>query len=168
VDLNVGDPAPDFSLPASSGGKVSLKRFKRKTVVLFFYPDDDTPTCTAEACSIRDRHADIQAAGAVVLGVSRDDIPSHERFIAKYGLPFTLLSDKDAKVATAYGAWGEKVLYGRHYVGMKRQTFIIQDGKIAKIWRRVLTPKHGAEILAAVKALKPARTRRASADAAVV
>ncbi len=153
MDLKEGDPAPDFTLPASAGEPLSLKDVKDRTVVLYFYPEDDTPTCTTEACSIRDRHADIQAAGAVVLGVSRDTVGSHRKFIRKYDLPFTLLSDVDAKVATAYGAWGEKVLFGRHYTGMRRQTFLIKDGRIVKVWRKVKAANHGAEVLAAVRGL---------------
>jgi peroxiredoxin Q/BCP len=150
--LKEGDKAPAFSLPASGGKTVSLKDLAGKKVVLYFYPKDNTPGCTKEACSLRDHNAAIAKAGAVVLGVSADSVKSHDGFAAKYRLPFPLLADAEAKVATAYGAWGEKTLYGRKYMGMNRMTFLIDErGRIAKVWAKVKPDEHGAEVLAAVQ-----------------
>ncbi|MBI3743997.1 MAG: thioredoxin-dependent thiol peroxidase [Chloroflexi bacterium] len=150
--LDVGDKAPDFTLPASNGKNVSLKELAGKKVVIYFYPKDNTPGCTREACSLRDYNADIQKAGAVVLGVSKDSVDSHNKFISKYKLPFVLLSDPDAKMAAAYGAWGEKVLYGRKFMGMKRITYLIDEkGKVAQVWGKVKPDNHGEEVLAAIK-----------------
>ena len=150
--LNVGDKAPDFTLPASNGKNVSLKDFAGKKVVIYFYPRDNTPGCTREACSLRDYNADIQKAGAVVLGVSKDSVDSHNNFISKYKLPFVLLSDPDTKMATAYGAWGEKVMYGKKVMGMKRITYLVDGkGKVAQVWAKVKPDNHGEEVLAAVK-----------------
>ncbi len=151
--LKEGDKAPAFSLSASGGKTISLKDLAGKKVVLYFYPKDNTPGCTKEACSLRDHHAAIAKAGAVVLGVSADSVKSHDGFAAKYRLPFALLADAEAKVATAYGAWGEKTLYGRKYMGMNRMTFLIDErGRIAKVWAKVKPDGHGEEALAAVQA----------------
>ena len=149
--LKEGDKAPDFSLPASDGSTVSLKDLAGKKVVLYFYPKDNTTGCIKEACSFRDNDAALQQAGAVVLGVSKDSIKSHVGFAAKYNLPFKLLSDEDAQVATAYGAWGEKKLYGRAFMGTIRSTFLIDEqGNIAKAWPKVKAEGHGDEVLATV------------------
>ncbi len=150
--LKEGDKAPDFSLPASDGKTVSLKGLAGKKVVLYFYPKDNTSGCTVEACGFRDSDAKLKKAGAVVLGVSADSIASHQKFAGKYSLPFPLLSDEGAKVASAYGAWGEKSLYGRKYMGMFRMTFLIDEkGKLAKIWLKVKPDGHAEEVLTAIK-----------------
>ena len=150
--LKQGDRAPDFSLPATNGQQVSLKELAGKKVVLYFYPRDNTPGCTKEACNFRDNYQALQQAGAVVLGVSADSVQSHDKFAGKYDLPFPLLSDKEAAVATAYGAWGEKSLYGRRFMGMNRMTFLIDEkGAIAGIWAKVKPDKHGEEVLEAIK-----------------
>ena len=150
--LKQGDRAPDFSLPATNGQQVSLKELAGKKVVLYFYPRDNTPGCTKEACNFRDNYQALQQAGAVVLGVSADSVQSHEKFAEKFSLPFPLLSDKEATVATAYGAWGEKSLYGRRFMGMNRMTFLIDEkGAIAKAWPKVKPDKHGEEVMAAIK-----------------
>jgi peroxiredoxin Q/BCP len=149
--LKEGDKAPDFTLPASDGSTVSLKDLAGKKVVVYFYPKDSTPGCTVEACSFRDHNAELEQAGAVVLGISKDSIQSHNKFIAKHELPFLLLSDADATMATAYGAWGEKKLYGRTFMGMNRITYLIDEqGNIAKAWPKVKPAQHGEELLAAV------------------
>ena len=133
--LDVGDKAPAFSLEDQSGKPVKLSDFKGKTVVLYFYPKDDTPGCTREACAFRDEHSALRKAGAVVLGVSPDSGVSHAKFAGKYGLPFPLLADTDHAVSEKYGAWGEKSLYGRKFMGIIRSTFLIgADGHIAKIY----------------------------------
>jgi peroxiredoxin Q/BCP len=150
--LKEGDKAPDFFLPASNGSTISLKSLAGKKVVLYFYPKDNTSGCTTEACSFRDSDAKLKKAGAVVLGVSADSIASHQKFAGKYSLPFPLLSDEGAKVATAYEAWGEKSLYGRKYMGMFRKTFLIDEkGRLAKIWPKVKPEGHAEEVLAAIK-----------------
>lgn len=151
--LKEGDRAPDFTLDSSEGGKVALKDLKGKKVVLYFYPKDNTPGCTREACSLRDHNAELKKAGVVVLGVSKDSISSHQNFAKKYALPFALLSDPDTKMASSYGAWGEKTLYGRKFMGMIRMTFLIDEqGSIAKIWLKVKVDTHGADVLTAVRA----------------
>lgn len=151
ITLEAGDRAPDFTLKDQGGKQHRLKDYAGKTVVLYFYPRDDTPGCTKEACSFRDNHAALQKAGAVVLGVSTDDAGSHQKFRAKYELPFPLLVDEGAKVATAYGAWGEKTLYGKKMIGMTRSTFVIgPDGQLAKVWKRVQAEGHGEQVLAMV------------------
>ncbi|MGH8494811.1 MAG: thioredoxin-dependent thiol peroxidase [Gammaproteobacteria bacterium] len=151
--LQQGDKAPDFSLAASNGKTVSLGDLKGRKVVLYFYPKDDTPGCTKEACSFRDYNAEIEQAGAVVLGVSTDGAKSHERFIGKYDLNFLLLSDPDHQMSEAYGAWGEKKNYGRTYMGTKRITYLIDEqGNVARAWPKVKPEGHGEEVLEAVKA----------------
>ncbi|HEX2446681.1 MAG TPA: thioredoxin-dependent thiol peroxidase [Methyloceanibacter sp.] len=155
MSLKVGDKAPDFSLPADGGGTVSLKALRGKAVVLYFYPKDDTSGCTAEACAFRDSLPDFSKAKAEVVGISRDTVASHDRFKAKYKLPFPLASDEDGKVCEAYGVWVEKSMYGRKYMGIERSTFLI-DGKgaIRNIWRKVKVPGHAEEVLEAAEALK--------------
>lgn len=149
--LQEGTMAPDFTLQADGGGEVSLSDYRGQKVVLYFYPKDDTPGCTAEACSFRDDYAQILAAGAVVLGVSPDDVKSHSKFKVKYKLPFALLSDPDHRVAEMYGAWGEKKRYGKSYMGVLRSTFIIdQEGKILKVFPQVTPEGHSQEVLAAL------------------
>ena len=147
--LEAGDAAPPFSLPADDGSTISLAGLRGKTVVLYFYPRDDTSGCTTEACEIRDAWGDVKASGAVVLGVSPDPIASHVKFRRKYTLPFPLLADTDHRVAEAYGAWGEKSMYGRKYSGILRSTFVIgTDGTIRHVFRKVRPRGHAAEILA--------------------
>jgi len=151
--LEVGDKAPDFSLPDQDGSTVTLKSLKGKQVVLYFYPKDDTSGCTKEACDFRDSLAPIKKAGAVVLGVSKDGKASHQKFIAKYGLPFALLSDEEVAVCTAYGVYKEKSMYGRKYMGIERSTFVIDaTGRIKALFRKVKVPGHVDEVLAALKA----------------
>ncbi|MFZ1503284.1 MAG: thioredoxin-dependent thiol peroxidase [Nitrospira sp.] len=151
--LEVGDKAPDFSLPDQDGSTVTLKSLKGKQVVLYFYPKDDTSGCTKEACDFRDSLAPIKKAGAVVLGVSKDGKASHQKFIAKYGLPFALLSDEEVTVCTAYGVYKEKSMYGRKYMGIERSTFVIDaTGRIKALFRKVKVPGHVDDVLAALKA----------------
>jgi peroxiredoxin Q/BCP len=149
IKLKAGDAAPDFTAATTGGGRLSLADLLGKNVVLYFYPRDDTPGCTKEACAFRDRFADFKQARAVVLGVSTDPVKSHDKFAAKYKLPFTLLADEDKKIVTAYGVWGEKSFMGRKYLGTHRVTFLIgPDGRIRKIWPKVKPDEHTAEVLA--------------------
>jgi len=149
-----GKTAPEFTLASSEGGDVSLEGLRGKTVVLYFYPKDDTPGCTREACAFRDRQAKIKKAGAVVLGVSGDSLESHGKFKAKYELNFPLLSDPDKTVAKKYGAWGEKVLYGKKTIGMIRSTFVIDgEGVVRKVFPRVKVDGHAEKVLEAVTGL---------------
>jgi len=155
MNLKVGDKAPDFTLPADGGGTVSLKGLKGKTVVLYFYPKDDTSGCTAEACAFRDALPDFSKLKAQVIGISRDSVASHDTFKRKYKLSFPLASDEDGKVCAAYGVWVEKSMYGRKYMGIERSTFLI-DGKgvLRAIWRKVKVPGHADEVLEAARAMK--------------
>ena len=149
LKLKAGDVAPDFSVASNGGGKVSLADFKGKPVILYFYPKDDTPGCTKEACAFRDGFAEFKKRGAVVLGVSTDPVKSHDKFAEKFQLPFTLLADVDKRIVTAYGVWGEKSFMGRKYLGTHRVTFLIgPDGRIKKIWPQVKPDEHAAEVLA--------------------
>lgn len=149
--LKIGQPAPDFMLPDDRGNQVRLSDYRGKKVVLYFYPEDDTPACTKEACAFRDNFGDIQLNGAVVLGVSADSVTSHYKFKTKYQLNFPLLSDVERNVLRAYGVWQEKTMFGRTYMGVVRSTFIIDEhGKIAKIFSKVKIDGHVAEILAAL------------------
>ncbi|NOZ60798.1 MAG: thioredoxin-dependent thiol peroxidase [Calditrichaeota bacterium] len=147
--LEVGAKAPDFTLMSDEGKEVSLSDFLgKKDIVLYFYPKDNTSGCTKEACSFRDNLPQIEAKDAIVIGVSPDSVKSHQNFIAKHNLNFTLLSDPEHKVAAAYGAWGEKKNYGRVYEGIIRSTFIIgKDGTIKKVFKKVKTAIHGEEVL---------------------
>jgi thioredoxin-dependent peroxiredoxin len=147
--LAPGDKAPGFTLPSDSGSRVSLKDFRGTTVILYFYPKDDTSGCTTEACGFRDGWRAVQAVGAVVLGVSPDGPASHQKFRRKYELPFPLLADEDHAVAEAYGAWGEKSMYGRKYFGVLRTTYVIDPaGRIAHLFQKVKPRGHAAEVLA--------------------
>ncbi|MGZ4360305.1 MAG: thioredoxin-dependent thiol peroxidase [Gaiellaceae bacterium] len=147
-----GDIAPDFELRSDEGESVRLSDFLGKPVVLYFYPKDDTPGCTKQACAIRDSWGEFERRGAVVLGVSPDDEESHVRFKQKYGLPFTLLADPGHSVAEAYGAWGEKKSYGKTSIGIIRSTFLIgADGTIARAWPRVDPATHADKVLAALE-----------------
>ena len=149
--LKEGAKAPAFSLPADDGTHVSLEELKGTAVVLYFYPRDDTPGCTTEACGFRDSWEDVKAAGAVVLGISPDDVASHAKFRRKHQLPFPLLADVDHAVATAYGAWGEKSMYGRRYMGVLRNTYVIgPDGRIKHVFQKVKPKGHPSEVLAAL------------------
>ena len=153
LKLKEGDIAPAFTVPTNGGGNVSLADFKGRHVVLYFYPKDDTPGCTKEACAFRDEFAAFKKKGAVVLGVSVDPVKSHDKFVAKFNLPFTLLADEDKKIVQAYGVWGEKSFMGRKYLGTHRVTFLIgPDGRIKKIWPAVKPEEHAREVLEAIGA----------------
>jgi peroxiredoxin Q/BCP len=150
----VGKKAPAFSLPDQDGKRVTLSDFKGKAVVLYFYPKDDTPGCTQEACDFRDQSSALKKAGAVVLGVSPDDAKSHGKFAGKFKLPFPLLADTNHSVALAYGAWAEKSMYGRKYMGIVRSTFLIgPDGVLARVWPKVKVKGHVDDVLAGLAAL---------------
>jgi peroxiredoxin Q/BCP len=148
-----GKPAPDFELTSDSGEHVKLSALRGQPVVLYFYPKDDTPGCTTQACGIRDVYSDFRERGAVVLGVSPDDEASHVKFKEKYSLPFTLLADPDHQVADEYGVWKERNLYGKKSMGIERSTFVIDaEGNVAKEMRRVKPDTHAADVLAALPA----------------
>ena len=152
--IDAGDKAPNFALPTDGGGTLALDDCKGKTVVLYFYPKDDTPGCTMEALAFRDRIGDFKKAGAVVVGVSRDSVKRHDTFKAKHGLPFALVSDAEGGLCRAYGVWIKKKLYGREYFGIDRATFLIDEaGVVRKTWRKVKVKGHVADVLDAVKAL---------------
>jgi thioredoxin-dependent peroxiredoxin len=149
AELQVGDVAPAFEAQTQSGKTVKLSDLKGKTVVLYFYPKDDTPGCTKEACSFRDHIGALQAKDVVVLGVSADDVTSHQKFAQKFSLPFDLLADTDKRIIQAYGAWGEKTNYGKSYMGIIRSTVVIgPDGKVKEIIKKVNTETHATDILA--------------------
>ena len=151
LKLKEGDAAPEFSAATNGGGNVSLADFRGKNVILYFYPKDDTPGCTKEACAFRDHFAEFKKRGAVVLGVSTDSAKSHDKFVGKFKLPFTLLADEDKKIVEAYGVWGKKSFMGRKYLGTHRVTFLIgPDGRIKKIWPLVKPDEHAEEVLAAL------------------
>ena len=152
--LKSGVKAPDIALPASNGQTISLKDFRGKPIVLYFYPKDDTPGCTVEACGFRDVATQLKRFEAVVLGVSPDSIKRHEKFIEKFKLPFLLLADEEKGMCKAYGVWVKKKLYGREYMGVARSTFLIdRNGRIAKIFENVKPKDHTAEVLAALKGM---------------
>ncbi len=154
-------PAPDFILPAVGSemivkdGQVNLSALRGKNIVLYFYPKDDTPGCTKEACSFRDANHEMQKRGVIVLGVSTDNVNSHKKFVEKYGLPFPLLSDTDTNISRLYGAYGEKSMYGKKYMGVLRSTFLIdKEGIVRKIWSTVKPDNHASEVLATIEALQ--------------
>ncbi|WP_413405913.1 thioredoxin-dependent thiol peroxidase [Paenibacillus amylolyticus] len=152
MTLKVGELAPDFELPSSTGESVKLSDYHGKRVLLYFYPKDMTSSCTQQACDFRDRHAEFEGLNTVILGISTDPMKQHDKFIAKYGLPFTLLSDEEHVVAEQYGVWQLKKMYGKEYMGMVRSTFLIdEEGKLIKDWSKVRVKGH---IEAALEALK--------------
>ena len=154
TELKIGDVAPDFDLAADGGGRVKLSDFAGKAVVLYMYPKDDTPGCTKEAQGFSERAAEFAAAGAVVIGLSKDSVASHDKFKAKYGLNLHLASDPEGAVIEAYGSWVEKSMYGKTYMGIDRSTFLIgPDGRVAQVWRKVKVPGHVDAVLAAAAAL---------------
>ncbi|AWJ83372.1 thioredoxin-dependent thiol peroxidase [Azospirillum sp. TSH58] len=152
--IEAGTPAPDFTMPTDGGGSVTLSALRGKPVILYFYPKDDTSGCTSEACGFRDQLPDFSGLDAVIIGVSKDSVASHDKFKAKYELPFTLASDKETGVAEAYGVWVEKSMYGRKYMGLDRATFLIdKDGIVRNVWRKVKVTGHVAAVLKALQAL---------------
>jgi peroxiredoxin Q/BCP len=152
--VEAGDKAPDFSLPTDGAGKVDTKKLRGKKVVVYFYPKDDTPGCTREACGFRDNLPNFRKVDAEIIGISRDSISRHDKFKAKYELPFMLAADEDGKVCEAFGVWVEKSNYGKKYMGIERSTFLI-DGKgvVRNVWRKVKVDGHVEDVLAAAKAL---------------
>ncbi|GAB5470418.1 MAG: hypothetical protein Kilf2KO_34480 [Rhodospirillales bacterium] len=154
MTTELGQPAPAFTMPTDGGGQVSLADLKGKNVILYFYPKDDTPGCTKEACGFRDNLADFTGADAVVIGVSKDTVAKHDKFKAKYDLPFTLASDEAGAVCEAYGTWVQKSMYGKTYMGIERATFLIDgQGLLRQEWRKVKVPGHVEAVLEAVKGL---------------
>jgi peroxiredoxin Q/BCP len=154
MSVEEGKKAPDFTAPTDGGGKLKLSDLRGKPVVLYFYPKDDTPGCTTEACGFRDAITSLKRLKAQVVGVSRDSVARHDKFKAKYGLPFPLVSDEDGKVCEKYGTWIEKSLYGRKYMGIDRATFLVdKDGVVRKIWRKVKVAGHVGDVQEALKAL---------------
>jgi thioredoxin-dependent peroxiredoxin len=152
--VSEGKPAPEFTLEDDAGETVSLSDFRGKPVVLYFYPKDDTPGCTAQACGIRDAYGEFEQAGAVVLGVSPDKVSKHVKFKEKYDLPFTLLADPEHEVAERYGVWGEKKYMGRSYMGVNRTTFVIApDGTVAEVMENVKPDSHADDVLASLAAI---------------
>jgi peroxiredoxin Q/BCP len=153
LELKEGNTAPEFSAMTNGGKKVSLADYKGKKVILYFYPKDDTPGCTKEACGFRDAYDEFKKRGAVVLGVSTDPVKAHDKFVEKFQLPFLLLADEDKKIVEAYGVWGEKTFMGRKYMGTHRVTFLIDgEGRIKKIWPLVKPEEHPKEVLMALDA----------------
>lgn len=154
MTLESGQKAPDFTLPRDGGDNLSLSGLRGRPVVLYFYPKDDTPGCTKEACGFRDSLPDFSKLDAEIIGVSRDSIAKHDKFKAKFELPFALVSDEDGTVCEAYGTWVEKSMYGRKYMGVDRATFLIDaEGTLRQVWRKVKVPGHVDEVLSAVQAL---------------
>lgn len=154
MSLDVGQPAPDFTAASDGGGTVSLAALKGKNVIVYFYPKDDTPGCTKEACAFQEAEADFSGADAVVIGVSKDSAASHDKFKQKYGLGFPLIADTDGAICEAFGVWVEKMNYGKKYMGIERSTFLIdKQGVVQKVWRKVKVDGHAAKVLEALKAL---------------
>jgi peroxiredoxin Q/BCP len=150
--LEIGDQAPNFTLKNEAGEDVTLSSFRGKPVIMYWYPRDDTPGCTTEACSFRDAYGEFRQAGAVVLGVSTDDVGSHAKFKSKYNLPFTLLSDPGHQVADQYGVWGKKKFMGREFEGVQRVTYLIDEqGIVKQVWPKVNPEGHADEILAVLR-----------------
>ena len=157
ADLQEGSPAPDFTMPTDGGGKISLKDLKGKKAVLYFYPKDDTPGCTTESCGFRDAFPEFDKLGVTIIGVSKDSPESHDKFKKKYQLNFPLASDTDGKVCEAFGVWQEKSMMGKKYMGIDRSTFLIdENGKIARIWRKVKVNGHVDEVKEALSDLAKA------------
>ena len=153
--VEAGKPAPDFTLLDQQGKKVTLSKLKGSPVILYFYPKDDTPGCTKQACAFRDAFADYEKAGARLIGVSPDDVASHGKFIKKHELPFTLLADTEKKVCAAFGVWKEKSMYGKKYMGVERTTFVIDArGVVRQIFPKVKVEGHSDTVLEALKAAK--------------
>jgi peroxiredoxin Q/BCP len=149
--IEPGTRAPDFTLPADDGSKIKLSSLRGRPVVLYFYPKDDTPGCTREACAFRDQHKALRKLGAIVLGVSADDVASHVKFRDKFQLNFPLLADAEHKVAEKYGAWREKNMYGKKSMGIQRSTFLIDgDGKVVQVWKKVNVDGHDEAVIAAI------------------
>ncbi len=154
MTLAIGEPAPDFTLPATGGAPVTLSHFRGKKVIVYFYPKDDTPGCTKEACGFRDAIPAFSGADAVIIGISKDSVASHEKFRGKYDLPFLLASDDDGKVTESFGSWVEKMNYGKRYMGIDRSTFVIdRHGIVQSIWHKVKVDGHVEKVLEAVRAL---------------
>lgn len=153
--MQIGDMVPDIKLPSSSGKDVSLHDFKGKNIILYFYPKDDTPGCTKEACEFRDSHSDFGDLNAVIIGVSKDPLAKHEKFINKYELPFELLADEEFQLLKAFDAWKEKSMYGKSFMGIERSTYLIDEkGKLIKEWRKVKVTDHVKEVLEALRELR--------------
>lgn len=158
MTLETGDKAPDFTLPATGGQTLSLKDLRGQTVVLYFYPKDDTPGCTAQACDFRDNFNALKKQGIAVIGLSKDPVTRHEKFREKFQLNFPLVSDESGSTVEAYGAWIEKSMYGRKYMGIDRSTFLIDDkGVIHQVWRNVKVPGHVASVTKAAQELQKAK-----------
>ena len=154
MSVEPGEKAPDFTLPTDGAGSVTLSKLKGQKVVLYFYPKDDTSGCTAEACGFRDAFPDYGGPGAVVIGISKDSVASHDKFKKKHGLPFILASDTGGEVCEKYGVWVEKSMYGRKYMGIERATFLVDAaGVIRGVWHKVRVPGHVGEVLKAARAL---------------
>jgi len=154
MSLNLGDPAPDFTLPTDGGGEVTLSKLRGKKAVVYFYPKDDTSGCTTEACGFRDALPDFSGIDAVIIGISRDSVAAHDKFKAKYELPFLLASDAGGTVTEAYGVWVEKSMYGKKYMGIERSTFLIDgEGVIRGLWRKVKIGGHVEAVLKAAREL---------------
>ena len=154
MSVDVGSKAPDFTMPTDGNGSVTLSKLKGKKVVLYFYPKDDTSGCTAEACGFRDSFPDYTGVGAVVIGISKDSVASHDKFKNKHNLPFILASDAGSDVCEKYGTWVEKSMYGRKYMGIERCTYLLdQEGVVRGVWHKVRVPGHVAEVLKAAQAL---------------
>ena len=152
MTLSVGDTAPDFTLPTDGGGEITLSALRGKPVIIYFYPKDDTPGCTKEACGFRDQMPDFSAANATIIGISKDTVAKHDKFKTKYELNFPLASDAEGTVTESYGAWVEKNMYGKKYMGIERSTFLIDgDGVLKGVWRKVKVPGHVDAVLSALK-----------------
>lgn len=152
--LNIGDTAPDFTLPRDGGGEITLSQLQPKAVVLYFYPKDDTSGCTKEAIAFTESLSDFDAASATIIGVSKDPVKKHDKFVAKHELKVALVSDEESDLCETYGVWVEKSMYGKKYMGIERATYLIDgSGKIAQIWRKVKVPGHAEAVLEAVKTL---------------
>jgi peroxiredoxin Q/BCP len=154
MSIDVGSPAPDFTLATDGGGSLTLSSLQGRAVIVYFYPKDDTPGCTKEACAFQQSLPDFSGANAVIVGVSKDNPASHDKFKAKYDLNFTLVSDTDGEVCEAFGVWVEKSNYGKKYMGIERSTFLIDaSGVVRKVWRKVKVDGHAEKVLAEAKAL---------------